>query len=43
MAAEFADQPVAVLSARHLIENKRAVGRAQDIADVEWLETNGKS
>jgi len=35
---KFADQPVAVLSARHLIENKRAVGRTQDLADVEWLE-----
>ena len=36
---KFADQPVAVLSARHLIENKRAVGRTQDLADVEWLES----
>lgn len=32
------DQPVAVLSIEHLILNKRAVGRAQDIADLEWLE-----
>lgn len=34
----FADQSVPVLSAAHLIRNKRAVGRAQDIADLEWLE-----
>ncbi len=32
------DQPVAVLSVEHLIRNKRAVGRAQDLADLEWLE-----
>jgi hypothetical protein len=34
----FADQPVAVLSVEHLIRNKRAVGRPQDLADLEWLE-----
>lgn len=34
----FADQTVAVLSQAHLIQNKRIVGRAQDLADVEWLE-----
>ncbi len=38
----FADQPIAVLSVRHLIRNKRAVGRPQDLADVEWLEKSGK-
>lgn len=32
------DQPVAVLSVEHLIRNKRAAGRAQDLADLEWLE-----
>jgi hypothetical protein len=31
-------QPVAVISIEHLIRNKRAVGRAQDLADLEWLE-----
>jgi hypothetical protein len=31
---------VPVLSKRHLIANKRAVGRAKDIADVESLESN---
>lgn len=34
----FLDQPVAVLSVKHLISNKRAAGRAQDLADLEWLE-----
>ncbi|MGQ0511727.1 MAG: hypothetical protein ACT4P9_14080 [Betaproteobacteria bacterium] len=37
-AARFAGIEVPVLSAAHLIQNKRAVGRAQDKADVEWLE-----
>jgi hypothetical protein len=32
------DLPVPVLSAKHLIRNKRAVGRPQDLADVDWLE-----
>lgn len=31
-------QSVAVISIEHLIRNKRAVGRAQDLADLEWLE-----
>jgi hypothetical protein len=38
MTAKFADQPVAVLSKEHLIQNKRTAGRTQDMADVEWLE-----
>ena len=38
----YAGQAVSVLSARQLIANKRAVGRAQDMADVEWLERNAK-
>ena len=38
VSTRFADQPVSVLSAEHLIRNKRAVGRAQDLADLEWLE-----
>jgi hypothetical protein len=42
LTANFADLPVAVLSAKHLIRNKRAVGRTQDLADVEWLERSGK-
>jgi len=35
----FGDQPTAVLSREHLIQNKRAAGRAQDLADLEWLES----
>jgi hypothetical protein len=38
MPTRFADQPTAVLSREHLIKNKRASGRTQDAADVEWLE-----
>ena len=40
--ARFAGEAVSVLSVQHLIRNKRAVGRAQDIADVEWLEEAAK-
>jgi hypothetical protein len=35
---KFAHQPVGVLSRRHLIQNKRATGRTQDLADLERLE-----
>jgi len=42
IAAKFLDQSVPVLSVKHLIKNKRAVGRAQDLADLEWLERSGK-
>ncbi|MBY0269744.1 MAG: hypothetical protein K2X06_07755 [Burkholderiales bacterium] len=35
---QVAEQPVGVLSQAHLIKNKRTVGRAQDLADIEWLE-----
>ena len=35
----FADQTVSVLSREHLIINKLAAGRTQDLADVEWLES----
>jgi len=38
----FAGEPAAVLSVAHLMKNKRAVGRAQDLADLEWLEKNRK-
>jgi hypothetical protein len=34
----FADLPASVLSKEHLIRNKRAAGRAQDLADLERLE-----
>lgn len=43
ITARFVDIAVPVLSAAHLIKNKRTVGRAQDVADVEWLEKLGKN
>lgn len=42
MRTRFMDQPVAVLSKEHMLKNKRASGRAQDLADVERLEAKGK-
>ena len=42
MLTKFADQPVAVLSKEHMIKNKRAAGRTQDLADVEKLEAKGR-
>jgi hypothetical protein len=38
LMTKFDDQDVGVLSKKHLIQNKRASGRTQDIADIEWLE-----
>ena len=35
---KIADQAIGVLSIEHMIRNKRAAGRAQDLADLEWLE-----
>jgi len=34
----FADVPVVVISRHHLIVNKKAAARLQDLADVEQLE-----
>jgi hypothetical protein len=42
MASEYGDQPVSVLSRRHLIQNKKASGRLQDLADVEFLERDAQ-
>ena len=42
LSAKFVDLPVPVLSAKNLIMYKRTVGRMQDLADVEWLEKQGK-
>ena len=39
MISKLAEEPVAVLSREHLIKNKRAAGRKQDLADVERLES----
>jgi hypothetical protein len=38
VAAEIDGIPVFVLSKQHLIQNKRAVGRPQDLADIAELE-----
>jgi hypothetical protein len=38
VSARFSDQQVAVLSREHLLTNKRAAGREQDLLDVKWLE-----
>lgn len=38
IAVRFVDQMVPVLSRHHLIQNKRAAGRDQDLVDVKWLE-----
>jgi hypothetical protein len=42
MLTRYADQAVAVLSREHLIRNKRAAGRSQDLADIEWLEARNR-
>jgi hypothetical protein len=42
LTSEYADQTVQVLSRRHLIQNKKASGRLQDLADVEALEEGGE-
>jgi hypothetical protein len=42
LTTTFAGETVGVLSTSHLIRNKRAVGRSQDLADVEWLEKRRK-
>jgi len=38
ISSDYEDQPVGVLSRQHLIQNKKASGRLQDLADVEALE-----
>lgn len=43
MVARFGGVEVPVLSRRHLIANKKASGRLQDLADVERLEGEGAS
>lgn len=35
---KFGDLNVAILSKKHLVQNKRAVGRKQDLADIENLQ-----
>lgn len=41
VAARFGDQDAPVLSRHHLLVNKRAAGREQDLVDVKWLERHG--
>ncbi len=36
----FAGEPGAVISREHFIQNKRASGRAQDLADIKRLEAD---
>jgi hypothetical protein len=43
MISKFADQPVAVLSREHLIKNKLASARTQDLADVEALKRKDRN
>lgn len=43
LTVSHADQPAAVLSREHLIANKRASGRMQDLADIERLEGVGRT
>lgn len=38
VTSTYDDQPIQVISREHLIQNKRAAGRLQDLADVERLE-----
>jgi hypothetical protein len=42
ISARFADQEAAVLSREHLLTNKRAAGREQDLLDVKWLEKTSR-
>jgi hypothetical protein len=39
---EYLIVPSLVISRTHLISNKKAVGRLQDLADVERLEKKGE-
>ena len=40
METNFAGIPAGVLSRDHLIQNKQAAGRPQDLVDVEWLRAH---
>jgi hypothetical protein len=42
-STQFVDQPVHVLSFEHLLRNKRAAGRKQDLADIEKLEAKNRN
>lgn len=38
LQANFGDQPASVISLKHLIANKKASGRPQDLLDVQRIE-----
>jgi hypothetical protein len=38
VSADYGGQSVSVISRKHLIQNKKAAGRPQDVADVYALE-----
>jgi len=40
LSTVFGGEPASVLSLRHLIENKKASGLLQDLADIEMLGTD---
>ncbi len=42
VTATLSGVEVAVIGREHLIRNKRAVNRAKDRADIEWLERTGR-
>lgn len=42
VGTKIAGQEIGVLSVEHMIRNKRTAGRAQDLADLEWLENPDK-
>jgi hypothetical protein len=42
ISADYGDQSVNVISRKHLIQNKKASGRPQDVADVDALENLGE-
>jgi hypothetical protein len=41
LETDVAGQVVPVISRDHLVQNKRASGRPQDLADLAWLEGAG--
>ena len=38
ISADYGGQSASVISRKHLIQNKKASGRPQDVADVDALE-----
>lgn len=42
LEVRIGERNVPVLGREHLLQNKRATGRARDLADVAWLEENAE-